>query len=115
LHDFNSFGLLFESLCIRDLRIYAQSLDGDVYHFHDKSGLEADAIVQLKDGRWGAVEVKLGAKEIERAAENLIKLKSKVNLEKMSEPAFLMVLTATEIAYKRADGVYIVPIGCLRN
>jgi hypothetical protein len=115
LQDFNSFGLLFESLCVRDLRVYAQSIDGEVYHFHDKSGLEADAVVHLRDGRWGAIEVKLGTREIERAAENLTKLKSKVNLEKMQEPAFLMVLTATEIAYRRADGVFIVPIGCLRN
>jgi predicted AAA+ superfamily ATPase len=115
LQDFNTFGLLFESLCIRDLRIYAQAIDGEVFHYRDKSGLEADAIVHLKDGRWGAVEVKMGAKEIEKAAENLKTLREKINLDKMKEPSFLMVLTATELGYQRDDGVYIVPIGCLRD
>ncbi|MCL1911058.1 MAG: DUF4143 domain-containing protein [Leptospirales bacterium] len=115
LSDFNTFGLLFESLCIRDLRVYAQAIDGEVFHYRDKSGLEADAIVHLKDGRWGAVEVKMGAKEIETAAENLKTLRSKINLDKMKEPSFLMVLTAGELGYKRNDGVCIVPIGCLRD
>ena len=115
LSDFNTFGLLFESLCIRDLRVYAQSIDGEVFHYRDKSGLEADAIVHLKDGRWGAVEVKMGAKEIEKAADNLKILREKINLDKMKEPSFLMVLTATELCYQRDDGVYIVPIGCLRD
>jgi predicted AAA+ superfamily ATPase len=115
LQDFATFGLLFESLCIRDLRVYAQAIDGEVFHFRDKSGLEADAIVQLKDGRWGAIEVKMGAKEIETAAENLKILKSKINLDKMKEPSFLMVLTGTEFAYRRKDGVYIVPVGCLKD
>ncbi|MDR1820830.1 MAG: DUF4143 domain-containing protein [Oscillospiraceae bacterium] len=115
LNDFNTFGLLFESLCIRDLRVYAQAIDGEVFHYRDKSGLEADAIVHLKDGRWGAIEVKMGAKEIENAAENLKTLREKVNVDKMREPSFLMVLTATELAYRRADGVYITPIGCLRH
>jgi len=115
LQDFNTFGLLFESLCIRDLRVYAQAIDGEVFHYRDKSGLEADAIVHLKDGRWGAVEVKMGAKEIEKAAENLKILCEKINLDKMKKPSFLMVLTATELGYQRDDGVYIVPIGCLRD
>ena len=115
LQDFNTFGLLFESLCIRDLRVYAQAIDGEVFHYRDKSGLEADAIVHLKDGRWGAVEVKMGAKEIEKAAENLKILREKINLDKMKEPSFLMVLTATELGYRRNDGVYVVPIGCLRD
>jgi predicted AAA+ superfamily ATPase len=115
LEDFNTFGLLFESLCIRDLRVYAQAIDGEVFYYRDKSGLEADAVVQLKDGRWGAIEVKMGAKEIETAAENLKALKDKIDAERMREPSFLMVLTASEFAYRRADGVYIVPIGCLRD
>jgi predicted AAA+ superfamily ATPase len=115
LSDFNTFGLLFESLCIRDLRVYAQANDGEVFHYRDKSGLEADAIVHLKDGRWGAVEVKMGAKEIEIATENLKTLREKINLDKMKEPSFLMVLTARELGYKRNDGVYIVPIGALRD
>jgi len=115
LQDFNTFGLLFESLCIRDLRVYAQAIDGEVFHYRDKSGLEADAIIHLKNGRWGAVEVKMGAKEIEKAAENLKILRNKINLDKMKEPSFLMVLTAAELGYQRDDGVYIVPIGCLRD
>jgi len=115
LQDFNTFGLLFESLCVRDLRVYAHAIDGEVFHYRDKSGLEADAIVHHKDGRWGAIEVKMGAKEIEAAAENLKKLREKVNVDKMKEPSFLMVLTAGEIGYRREDGVYITPIGCLRE
>ena len=114
LTDFNTFGLLFESLCIRDLRVYAQAMDGEVSHFRDKNGLEADAVVHLKDGRWGAVEVKIGAKEIEAAVENRKTLRGKVNTDKMKEPSFLMVLTGAEPAYRRNDGVYIVPIGCLK-
>jgi predicted AAA+ superfamily ATPase len=115
LSDFNTFGLLFESLCIRDLRVYAQAIDGEVFHYRDKSGLEADAIVHLKDGRWGAIEVKMGSKEIEMAAKNLINLREKINLNKMKEPSFLMVLTAGELGYRRNDGILIVPIGCLRE
>ncbi|MDR1157741.1 MAG: DUF4143 domain-containing protein [Oscillospiraceae bacterium] len=115
LSDFNTFGLLFESLCIRDLRVYAQAMDGEVFHYRDKNGLEADAIVHLKDGRWGAIEVKMGAAEIETAAANLKTLRGKVNVDKMRAPSFLMVLTATELAYRRSDGVYIVPIGCLKH
>lgn len=113
--DFNIFGFLFESLCIRDLRVYAGALDGEVFHYRDKGGLEADAIVHLRDGRWGAVEIKMGAKEIEEAAKNLKALREKINLDKMREPSFLMVLTGTEFAYRREDGVQIVPIGCLRD
>ena len=115
LSDFHTFGLLFESLCVRDLRVYAHAIDGEVFHYRDKSGLEADAIVHLKDGRWGAVEVKMGSKEIETAACNLNKLKSKINVDKMKEPSFLMVLTGGEFGYQRKDGVFIVPIGCLRE
>jgi len=115
LNDFNTFGLLFESLCIRDLRVYAQAIDGEVFHYRDKSGLEADAIIHLNDGRWGAIEVKMGAKEIETAAKNLLILRNKINTDKMKEPSFLMVLTAGQYGYKRKDGVYIVPIGCLRE
>lgn len=115
LEDFNYFGFLFESLCDRDLRIYSESIDGELFHYRDKSGLEADAVVCLNDGRWAAIEVKLGSKEIEEAAEHLLKLKDKVNTEKMKEPSFLMILTGTEIAYQREDGVFVVPIGCLKN
>jgi predicted AAA+ superfamily ATPase len=115
LEDFNYFGLLFESLCTRDLRVYAEAIDGQVFHYHDASGLESDTVVCLNDGRWAAIEVKLGAKEIEKAAEHLLKLKEKVNTDKMKEPSFLMILTGTEFAYRRDDGVFVVPIGCLKD
>ena len=115
LDDFNYFGFLFESLCDRDLRIYADAIDGQVFHYRDGSGLEADAVIALNDGRWAAVEVKLGSKEIDEAAGHLLKLKDKVNTEKMREPSFLMILTGTEIAYRREDGVYVVPLGCLKD
>jgi predicted AAA+ superfamily ATPase len=115
LSDFNTFGLLFESLCIRDLRIYAESIDGSVYHYRDKSGLEIDAIIQLADGRWGAVEVKLGAGEIDKACDNLQRLKRVVDTDKMNEPSILMVLTGTEYAFQMQNGIYIVPLGCLKN
>ena len=115
LEDFNYFGFLFESLCDRDLRIYAEAIDGQVFHYRDGSGLEADAVIALNNGRWAAVEVKLGSKEIEDAAVHLLELKNKVNTEKMREPSFLMILTGTEIAYRREDGVYVVPLGCLKD
>jgi hypothetical protein len=115
LQDFNTFGFLFESLCTRDLRVYAQANDGDVYHYRDKSGLEADLIVALRDGRWAAVEVKLGSKQIEEAATHLLALKEKVNTEKMGNPSFLMVLTGGEVGYQRQDGVWVVPLGCLKH
>jgi len=115
LSDFNTFGLLFESLCIRDLRIYAESIDGSIYHYRDKNGLEIDAIIQLTDGRWGAVEVKLGASEIDKACENLNKLKRVVDTERMNEPSFLMVLTGTEYAFQMQNGIFTIPLGCLKN
>jgi hypothetical protein len=115
LKDFKTFGLLFESLCIRDLRVYAEAIDGEVFHYRDGYGLEVDAVVQLKDNRWGAIEVKMGDKEIEKGAENLLKLQSMIDTEKMNPPAFLMILTATDYAYRREDGVLIVPIGCLKD
>jgi len=115
LQDFEYFGFLFEALCARDIRVYAQSNDGDVFHFRDKSGLEVDMIVQLRDGRWGAIEVKLGNTQIEQAAENLLKLKEKVDTDKMRKPAFLLVITGGQFAYQRKDGVLIVPIGCFKK
>lgn len=115
LGDFNTFGFLFESLCTRDMRIYAQANDGEVYHFRDKNGLEADMIISLNDGRWAAVEVKLGNKQIEEAAMHLQELARKVDEERMGRPAFLMVLTGGEYAYQRKDGVLVVPIGCMKD
>jgi len=115
LQDFNTLGFLFESLCTRDIRIYAQACDGDVFHYRDKNGLESDLIIRLRDGRWAAIEVKLGSKQEEIAAENLLKLKSKIDAEKMGEPSFMMVLTGGQYAYRRNDGVLVVPIGCLKD
>jgi predicted AAA+ superfamily ATPase len=115
LADFRTFGFLFESLCIRDLRVYADSIDGSVYHYRDKSGLEIDAIIQLADGRWGAVEIKMGGGEIEGAAKNLLELARKVDTEKEHRPSFLMVLTGTGHAFMMENGVWVVPLGCLRN
>jgi uncharacterized protein len=115
LKDFQYFGFLFEALCTRDLRIYAQRNDGDVFHYRDKSGLEADLIVRLRDGRWAAIEVKLGQKQIDDAAENLLALKARIDEEKMGEASFLMVVTGGQYAYRRNDGVLVVPVGCLRD
>lgn len=114
LRDFNTFGFLFESLCTRDLRVYAQPLDGRVSHYRDKNGLEADLIVSLPDGRWAAVEVKLGEGEVDEAAKNLLRLESTVNPAKTGKPSFKMVLTGTPFAYMRDDGVIVCPLGCLR-
>lgn len=115
LNDFLTFGFLFESLCTRDIRIYAQAIDGDVFHYRDKSGLESDLIVRLRDGRWAAIEVKLGNKQIEEAAKNLLVLKAKIDEDKMGQASFLMVITGGQYAYRRNDGVLVVPIGCLKN
>lgn len=114
LEDFNYFGFLFESLCDRDLRIYTEAIDGQVFHYRDSSGLEADAVLVLNDGRWAAVEIKLGDREIEEAAEHLLTLSRKIDVQKMNPPTFLMILTGNEVAYRRKDGVFVVPIGCLK-
>ena len=110
-----TFGFLFESLCTRDLRVYTQANDGGVYHYRDKSELECDLVIKLHDGRWAAVEVKMGMKQIDEAAANLIKLSEKIDKGKMNSPSFLMVLTGGQLAYKRPDGVLVVPISCLRD
>lgn len=115
LKDFEYFGFLFESLCTRDVRIYAQANDGDVFHYRDKSGLESDLIIRLRNGKWAAVEVKLGQKQIEEAAANLLAIKNKIDTEKMGEPSFLMILTGGQFAYQRNDGVWVVPLGCLKG
>ena len=114
LNDFETFGFMFESLCTRDMRIYAQANDGAVFHYRDKNDLESDMIISLRDGRWAPIEVKLGNKQIDEAAKNLLSLQSKINTEKMGKPSFLMVITGGEFAYTRDDGVLVVPIGCLK-
>lgn len=115
LADFEYFGFLFESLCCRDVRIYAQANDGDVFHYRDKSGMEADLVIRLRGGRWAAIEVKLGQKQIESAAKNLLALKDRIDSEKMGQVSFLMILTGGQYAYRRKDGVWVVPIGCLKD
>ena len=114
LNDFETFGFMFESLCTRDMRIYAQANDGAVFHYRDKNDLESDMIISLRDGRWAPIEVKLGNKQIDEAAKNLFSLQSKINTEKMGKPSFLMVVTGGEFAYRRDDGILVVPIGCLK-
>ena len=114
LNDWKTFGLLFESLCTRDMRVYAQAIDADVLHYRDKQGLEADMILRLRDGRWAAVEVKLGHAQIEEAARHLIRLRDRIDEERMGRGSFLMVLTGGPFAYRRDDGVWVVPLGCLK-
>lgn len=113
--DLKTFGLLFESMCIRDLRIYSDYLDGRLYHYRDNSGMECDAVIHLRNGRYALIEIKLGGDMlIDEGAENLKKLQSRIDTKKMKEPAFMMVLTASgNYAFKRKDGVLVVPIGCL--
>lgn len=117
INDLNTFGLIFETLCIRDLRVYAESINGSVYHYRDSSELECDAVVHLRNGSYGLIEIKLGGdRQINEAAENLLKMKNKIDTEKMNNPSFLMVLTAVgKYAYQREDEVYVVPIGCLKD
>lgn len=115
--DLNTFGFIFETLCIRDLRVYSDALDGTVYHYRDKSGLECDAVIHLRDGRYGLVEIKLGGDDnIEHGAKTLQKLKDTIDTDRMKEPSFMMVLIGKgKYAYRRDDGVYVVPITCLKD
>jgi len=114
--DLNTFGFVFETMCVRDLRVFADALDGKVYHYRDKSNLECDAVIHLRNGKYGLIEIKLGGdKLVEEGATNLLKLSEKIDTDKMKFPSFLMVLTATgDYAYRRKDGVYVVPLGCLK-
>lgn len=113
LDDFETFGLLFESLCIHDLRVYASALGGSLYHYRDKTGLEADAVVVLDDGRWALVEVKMGQSRIDEGAAQLLKLAGRIDQTREGRPSFLMVLTSTACAYRRKEGVVVVPLACL--
>ena len=118
INDLNTFGLLFETLCVRDLRVYADALGGTVYHYRDKSNLECDAVVHLENGSYGLIEIKLGGDTlIKEGAENLQLLANKLDTTKMKKPSFLMVLTGVgDYAYKRPeDGVLVVPVGCLKD
>lgn len=117
VNDLNTMGFLFENMCIRDLRIYAEALDGNVYHYRDKSGLECDAVVHLRNGVYGLVEIKLGGDRlISEGIETLKKLSSNIDTTKMKAPTFKMVLVGVgEMAYRRSDGIYIVPLSCLKH
>lgn len=115
VNDLETMGLLFESLVIRDLRIYAESLGGKVYHYRDYNGQEADAILHFNNGKWAAIEVKLGNRAVEDGAENLKRFVDQVDQKSMNKPSFLAVITGTGYAYRREDGIYVIPIGCLRN
>ena len=114
LRDFEAFGLQFESLCVRDLRVYAEAIDGTLLHYRDKTGLEADAVIVLADGRWAPIEVKLGSRQLDEAAAHLRRLRERVDADRMGEPSFLAVVTAGGTAYRRDDGVLVVPLACLR-
>lgn len=116
LNDLNTMGFLFENLCVRDLRIYSDKIDGNVYHYRDKSNLECDAVIHLRNGKYGLIEIKLGGESsIESASDNLLNLSRKIDTETMRKPSFLMVLCGSApYAYKRKDGVLVVPISCLK-
>jgi predicted AAA+ superfamily ATPase len=115
LVDFNTFGLLFESLCIRDLRTYAEAIDASVWHYRDARGLECDAIIEFGDGTWGAIEIKLQSSQVEKAAANLHKINKLVRSQHGGPASFLAVLTAGGTGYRRPDGIYLIPIGCLKS
>jgi hypothetical protein len=114
--DLKAMGMMFECMCVRDLRVYASALDGQVYHYRDGNGLECDSVIHLRNGKYGLIEIKLGGERlIDEGANSLQKLASKIDTDKMSAPAFMMVLTAVgDYAYRRKDGVWVVPLGCLK-
>jgi hypothetical protein len=116
-NDLNTMGLLFETLCVRDLRVYAEALGGEVLHYRDKSGLECDTVIHLRNGAYGLAEIKLGGQKlVEEGASNLKALEKKIDTTRMNPPSFLMIVVGTgEFAYRREDGIYIVPAGCLKN
>ena len=117
INDLNTMGFLFETMCVRDLRVYAEALGGSVYHFRNKAGLECDAVVHLRNGSYGLIEIKLGGEKlIKEGVETLTSLTESIDTSKMKEPAFRMILTAADqYAYRREDGICIVPVGCLKG
>lgn len=116
INDFKTFGFVFEAMAIRDLKIYAEANGAHLFHYRDKNDFEVDAIIHFGNGKWAAIEIKLYDDDaIEKSCKNLIKFKDNVNNQKMGEPTFLMVLTGTKNAYRREDGVFVVPLGCLKN
>jgi len=117
INDLNTMGLFFENMCIRDLRTYAEVLDGQVYHYRDKNGLECDAVIHLRNGEYGLIEIKLGGEDaVDKGASTLAALAESIDTTRMKSPAFCMVLTGMgKFAYKRKDGIFVVPVGCLRD
>ncbi len=115
--DLNTMGLFFETMAVRDLRVYSQVLDGEVYHYRDSNGLECDAVIHLRNGQYGLVEIKLGGQKlIEEGVYTLNKFESSIDTDRMKAPSFKMILTAVgNLAYKREDGIYVVPISCLKD
>lgn len=114
--DITTFGLLFESLVVHDLRVYADTIGAHVYKYRDSKRREADAVIQFSDGSWALIEVKLGGDDdIQVAAENLVKIAKDIDNEKTGNPAFLMVVTKNKVAYRMDNGVYVVPLCCLKN
>lgn len=114
IKDLNLTGFIFENMCIRDLKIYADAIDGRLSYYRDKNDFEVDCILETSNGKWGAIEIKLGAGEIPDAVDNLTKFKEKIDSEKYGEPSFLMILTGADYSYKRDDGIYVVSIGNLK-
>ena len=115
--DLNTMGFFFEAMCVRDLRVFAEALNGNVYHYRDKTGLECDAVIHLRNGRYGLIEIKIGGQSlINDGAETLNALADQIDTTRMKAPTFKMILTAVgEYAYRRPeDGIYVVPIGCLK-
>lgn len=117
VNDLNTMGLFFEDLAVRDLKIYANTFGGEVRHYRDNAGLECDAVIHLPNGKWGAIEIKLGGeKAIDDAAKSLKLLKNKIiNKSNEQEPSFMMILTAVGSLYQRDDGIIVVPINCLKH
>lgn len=113
--DFKTFGLFFESLVLRDVRIYTESIGGKVYRYKDSANLEVDIILELNDGSWGAIEVKMGSNEFDSAAEKLLRFSENIDESKMGKASFLAIISATEYAYIREDGVHVIPLGTLKN
>lgn len=122
MQDLNTFGFIFENLCIRDLKVYSSALGGQISYYHDRFGLEADAVLHLNDGRYALIEFKLGSRDIEEASKHLLQLKELIikynqdnHTSKLREPDLLIVITDGELAYTRKDNVKIIPIGCLKD
>lgn len=117
INDLKSFGFFFEDMAVRDLRVYAEALDGKLYHYRDSTGLECDAVLHRRDGSYALLEVKLGGEaNINEGAANMLKLSASIDTDKMPSPSFMAVIVGVgKYAFRREDGVYVIPIGCLKD